>query len=402
MKNAWGRLKRILLLSWITFKKNIVTIVLFSFGYGIAAYFVRAEIIAGRGDIRPTIFLPSLAAIVFGPLIGGFVGGLGNIIYDIINKVIVEHEALKLKHVVGFIANFTGASIVGMLSKKLDWRRENRVFSYRMMKIYIENTVASILGMGFIVALIIGLGLLAIGDINSDIAMKLIAGIAFWNSISSLILIIVQPLYVWLEKRAYIKRVQIRQKTKSVRIVEETRKTPVKIVRAEFLGDGAVEKEWGLLQVSIKNLIGEHMKYRLELIAPDLIIPSVKYSTMIPPDGTDDITFSVYPLDSGERELKLYVKPWPRELSKQKEILEKGYVFSFRLRYTARKDEPEAFRAFLSIISIILLLALAIKSLFSLLSPEETAALLIALIIFSIEIALIVIWYIWKKWRMHL
>ncbi|MEX0568697.1 MAG: hypothetical protein Q6363_005985 [Candidatus Njordarchaeota archaeon] len=383
-----------------TFKKNLLLIIIFSLAYGLTAYFFREEIIAGSGDIRPTIFVPSLAAIVFGPLIGGFIGGIGNLIYDAINKMIIEHEMLKLKHLIGFLANFVGAFIVGLLREKPEISTDESIFSKKMVKVYLKNTFYACLGMGVIVGAIIGFGLWLIGDKSFEVGMIIATGITFWNTLSSMFLLIALPAYFYLEKRAKIRRLKEIQELKTVKAVETPAKSPVIIEKAEFLGTGAIEKEWCLFKISIKNNLNEKMKFRVEIIAPDIIIPSVKYSAMIEPNDSDEITFSIYPLDSGERHLKINIKPWPSDLEKQKEILEQGYTFAYMLKYKAKKDEPETIRAFVSMISILMILAITIKALFSVFNYEEFQVVLIALSVFVTEIALTIIWYIWKKTKL--
>ena len=381
-------------------RKNWIYAIAFAILYGIEAYFVHGELLAGHGDYRPLIFIPSLVAIIFGPLIGGFVGGFGNLINDIINKYLVEKESLHMGHLVGFIANFIGAYIVGLLAREIRSEEYRHPFSKEALRDYIWNTVAACIGMGAITGLIVGLGLWQIGKVPYDIGIGIAGSIMLWNSLFSFILLIVLPLYVIGETRFEAKARAEEEKLMRLHVIRSTPNDLVSIEDGLIVDGKPVEREWFITSLRIKNLANKEMRYRVEIIGPDIIQPSVKYTKRIKPNDYDDITFSLYPLDSGERHLKLRIIPWTESAHEAKEATKLGQELMYELMYKVKPETSTKLNVITSFLGVLALFAFLFKALFDLLSGGRITGLTVALAFFGAEIVLILLWYMWRRYQL--
>lgn len=380
-------------------RKNLLFAIVFALLYGLEAYFVQMELLAGHGDLRPLIFLPSLAGIAFGPMFGGVVGGFGNLISDIITKLYVEKKALHMGHFVGFLANFIGAYVVGLLSVDIDVRKYG-LFSKKSIKDYIWNTIAGCIGMGGVTGFIVGIGLWMIGKVNLEIGIAIAGSIMLWNSLFNLLLLIILPIYGYAEMWYLIKSEKEREYLTKFEIVKKTPNNIVDLEKGEIVEGKPIEREWINTLIRIKNISDTSLRYKIEMIGPDIIQPSVKFSKKLPPGEYDDITFSMYPLDSGERHFRVRILPWTESAEETMHRIKDLPDIIYELKYKAIPETSEKLSALTSFIGVMALLALLFKGIYDLIRTKEVSGLTVAIAFFIAEIILIILWYIWKKYSL--
>ena len=379
-------------------KKNWLFAIVLALVYGLEAYFIQGEILAGHGDYRPLIFIPALAAVVFGPLFGGIVGGFGNLTNDIINKYIVEGKALHIGHLVGFLGNFIGAFVVGLLSVDIRSEQYKSLLDREALKDYTWNVISSSIGLGAITGAIIGFGLWLVGKVPYEIGVSIAGSIMYWNSLFMLLLYVVFPLYAIIEKRNYLKMKKEKEFLRKVEVVKGPEDAFATIEKGEIIEGDPIEREWFIVALRVKNNSAGEQRFRVELIGPDIIQPSVKYTRKIKEGEYDDITFSLYPLGSGERHFRARIIPWVDTLEQVKEnIRQKDNEVLFELKYKAKPEASAKLSSITSMVGMLALLALLFKGIYDLISGGAVTGFTVALAFFFAEIVLIIIWYIWKK-----
>ena len=381
-------------------RKHWFYAIIFALLYGIEAYLLHEEILASHGDYRPLIFIPPLVSIAFGSLVGAVVGGLGNLINDIITKYLVEGKSLHMGHAVGFIANFLGAYVVGLLAKDIRSEQYKSILSKEAIKDYIWNTLAGSLGMGAVTGLIIGLGLWQIGKVPYELGIRIAGSIMFWNSLFMVLLFVTLPLYA-IGERWYLKKMEIEKAIlTSIQVVRRPEAKIADIEKGEVTEGKPIEREWFIASLRIRNLTDKTLRFRVEIIGPDIIQPSVKYTKKLAPGEYDDITFSIYPLDSGERHFRVRVLPWSESVDKVKDVIQEIPETLFELKYKARPETSASLNTITSFLGILALLALLFKGFLDLMSGGPVTGLTVALAFFAAEVVLIIIWYIWRKYQL--
>ncbi|MHA1813338.1 MAG: hypothetical protein ACTSYX_07885, partial [Candidatus Thorarchaeota archaeon] len=97
-------------------------------------YSMNAFLLNGASALFPheeriAIMVPAFAAVVFGPLIGGLGSGIGNLLFDIFEKMVLSQEGLAARHVLGFFANMIGAMVTGFYSQRIIIGEDEPLFS---------------------------------------------------------------------------------------------------------------------------------------------------------------------------------------------------------------------------------------------------------------------------------
>ena len=379
-------------------KENLLFAITFAIFYGIEAFFLNEEAFTGYGQYRPLVFLPALAAIVFGPLVGAFVGGFGNLTNDIIKKMIVQHKPLHIGHLFGFLGNFIGAYVVGVLSIDVDVKSKG-LFSKESFKGYVWDSIAGSIGMGGVTGFIIAFGELAVGKITTIENALIFSGtITFWNSVFMTLLLPMLPLYGYLEKIHLEKKKRKAKELTEIQIAKLEKEAFANLIGGRFIDSLPLEKEWAEMGIKVKNKTNDTMRFRVEIIGPDIIQPSTMYTKKIPPGEIDEVTFSIYPLDKGERHFKVRIVPRSENINKAREIAKKKKDAEFELTYKAEPEESEKLSSLTSIIGLLVIFALLAKTFYEIISAGTiSAGLAISLSLFAAEIALIILWYIWRK-----
>lgn len=384
-------------------KKNLIFLIAFAIFYGVEVLFMNQEAFTGYGQYRPLVFLPALIGVAFGAFSGAFVAGFGNLIYDIINKIFIQHKSLHIGHLIGFIGNFVGGYVVGALAVDIDVSKKG-LFSKESVYDYLWNTFVSALGLGGVTGFIIGFGSYLAGRVATVGDALIFAGtIAAWNSIFMLLLLIVLPLYGYLEKLTIEKKMRNIQELTRIKVKPIAGKNIAEIVSAEVIEDVPIERDWTLMGLTIRNNIDADMRYKIEIVGPDIIDPSTLYTKIIKPGETDKVTFSIYPLDKGEREIKVRLIPWVRDLNKIKSLLEKEKKSETLLVYKAKPEESEKISSLSSIIGILVIFGLLAKAFFDLIKTSSiSVGMSVALSLFVAEVIIILLWYMYKKYSFKL
>jgi len=383
-------------------KKNLLFAIAFTIFYGVEVYFLNQEALTGYGQYRPLVFLPALAAIAFGPLVGAFVGGFGNLTNDVIRKMIVTNKGLHIGHFFGFLGNFFGAYVVGILSVDIDVKSKG-LFSKESLKDYAWNTIAGSVGMGAVTGFIIAFGELAVGKITTlEDALIFSGTITFWNSVFMLLLLPILPLYGYLEKLHIERKERKERELTKIEIKRIDKDTFVNLEGGRFIDSIPLEKEWATMGVKVKNKTDGVLRFRVEIIGPDIIQPSTMFTKKLGPNEVDEVTFSIYPLDKGERHFKLRVVPRSEDIEKAKEIAKQRKDAEFELSYKAEAEESEKLSSLTSIIGLLVIFGLLAKTFYEIISAGSiSVGLAIALSLFIAEIAIIILWYIWKKMQIQ-
>lgn len=380
------------------FKKHLLYLIGFAVFYGVEVLFLNSEAFTGYGQYRPLVFLPALVSVAFGPLSGAFVAGFGNLIYDFINKLIIQGKPLHIGHLIGFMGNFIGGYVVGLLATDIDVKGKGLISRSSLID-YVWNTLASILGLGAVTGFIIGFGSFVVGRVGTVGEALIFAGtITVWNSIFMLTLLLVLPVYGYLEKISIERKEKALRELSKIKIEKPSRGGYVDLTHAEFVDQIPVEKEWALVKLRFKNMHEGDMRYKVELLSADIVKPSYLYTKQLGENEEDEVTFSLYPLDKGERQIKLRVIPWGIKVDEARNLAAEAKWVELRLTYRAKPEESEKLSALSSIIGILVILGLLTKAIYDLINTKAISfGLTVALSLFIAEIAVIVAWYIYKR-----
>ena len=383
--------------AWKDIKENFEFIIAFSFGYAITALFIRQEIVAGIGDYRPLVFLPALASVVFSPIVGALSAGIGNLIIDIINKLVIERESLSLKHLIGFIANFLGGYVSGLLGNKIEVDEKTKLFDQSMLKRYLDNTIAGMVGLGAVTGSIIGVGLFVAGYIDLHKALLVTGGITFWNSVFMISLFFVQPIYVFIAKMRKIQLMTELMRLREGEITPLEPESPIEIIKAEIKGKGAIERDWSILSFTVRNRSDKTLKFRIEMLGMDIIQPSVKFTKTLKPGEEDEITTAIYPLDSGKREVRLKIIPISKQISELEDMMKGRKYFQAKIFYEVKPEFSEKMSAIMSFIGILAIFAFMAKAIYTTITQGLIFELALATGIALAEMGLIILYYLYKK-----
>ncbi len=306
--------------------ENLVISVFLSIIYaGLSALFFNSQFSQGLqfGDVRPVIFFPALVSIMFGPVLGFLAGGFGNLLYDILENVVIEDSQLTLKNLVGFIANSMGGLVTGILAHPKVIKRSKRLSVSEWLKTstlgrLLRNALVAVVGFAIVTGLIIGLGLwIVVPGLSLQTGFEISSSIIYWNAVVLLVTII--PLIVLLEvSDAFFdlrrdQRLEQRRRVKA--IVHDG--MDLEIVSALMPeGDELFLFSWGAIDMVVRNAGEKPQSFRIIAQGTDVFRPAVHSTPMLEPGETDQIYFNVYPLGTGPRRTKMLFSCFDKEIGK--------------------------------------------------------------------------------------
>ena len=359
------------------------------------------------GDIRPAIFFPALVSILFGPIIGMIAGGFGNLLYDIFENIIIEGGSLTIKNLVGFLANLLAGLITGGLAysaydkEDLDLQSLRNNFSIPKLWLLLKNTVASIIGFGFIVGYGIGLGLYLVGVIPFTIGMTVAFNITLWNSIALLVgipTVLVILTITWFYYGRKSLELQEKRRQIDVTIANDF---PIKIVSCEVpVGDELKALEWGAINMLVENPRDTPTRYYFKPLSTDVYKPLVHTTPVLKQGEKDQVYFNVYTFEPKMKTVEIECgiisehshAPYDTIESKGKILL--TYEVSSSLH--AIIHNVMNFAVFIGLLSS---LALVSMNLYYTGSLTPSPSLVIVLIIIFIEFLFVYVYYWSKKTR---
>ncbi len=309
----------------LTLENFVISIFLSIIYAGLSALFFNSQFSQGLqfGDVRPVIFFPALVSIMFGPVLGFFAGGFGNLLYDILENVVMEDSKLTLKNLVGFIANATGGLITGILAHPKVIKQSKRLSIGEWLKSstlgrLFRNALVAVVGFGIVTGLIIGVGLwIVIPDLSLRTGLEIASSIVYWNSL--VLLITVAPLIVLLEVSDAIfdmrrdQRLEQRRRIKAI-VHDGMDLEVISAVMPE--GDELFLFSWGAIDMVVKNTGTKPRSFRVVAQGTDVFRPSVHSTPLLEPGETDQIYFNVYPLGTGPRRTKMSFSCFDKEVKK--------------------------------------------------------------------------------------
>lgn len=374
--------------------------------YSLNALFIgKAKLFAGHGEVRMFIFIPAITAVWFGPVVGGLVGGFGNLLIDIIDDVILSGESLEISNFIGFLANLIGAYITGVLRDPLEVTKGESIISPRQIVKYIRNTIAAIIGMGVVTGEIIGLGLYAAGYFPSpEIGFILAWEITKINSMFLLIAMVPVQIFVTAFEKHRIKTYHEQADlTRKPIMVEGPKDSLIEIRRFRVAGDGLIQEKWGLIEMVLKNNSNASLQYRIELNSDDKIDPSVSYTRVLKSGEEDEKYFKIYPFDDGVREMDIFIKPWMDSISLLEENFGKNLTYHYKYRYRVMAPLSDKFQGVISFVTMLAFIGVTISALQSVLgtiSGIKATYFGLAIAIVIVEFIILIAYYMRLKRRL--
>lgn len=110
----------------------------------------------GNAEFRLRIFVPALAAIIYGPLTGGLTAGIGNLLIDTYGVVTGSIDTLGFDRILGSLANFVGGYLTGWFARKAR-SEDGKIVKVKYIPAY---TMATIIGLALVRGTLIGYGIL--------------------------------------------------------------------------------------------------------------------------------------------------------------------------------------------------------------------------------------------------
>ncbi|MBD3191870.1 MAG: hypothetical protein GF308_14580 [Candidatus Heimdallarchaeota archaeon] len=393
-------------------KRNLMLIIAISLLYAMNVFAI-GEIkllptTEGGGELRPFIFIPALASIIFGPLVGSFSAGFGNILIDILQDVIIEHDTLDLGNLAGFIGNFVGAGVVGLLAWRLKFDKDDRIiFSGKHWLRYIQNTIAGTLGLGLVCGEIIGLLRIAFNVSTWSIGNLISTSIFYHNSLFLLFSLIPLQIIVGFYEKIRSKRyANAIHDSQNVKLLEEPENPPAIIEAFEINPgvklDGLVKGEWSQIKMIVRNNTPLPMAFRLEINCEDRIDPSVAYTPVLNPGDQDEKFFQINPFNDSTRIFTVYIKSWAKTYNELTYVAQIGSSVRYRYTYDALTPFEHHFNSFTNFLAICSFAVLALNSVrtiygnFDLTNLENARYFIWSMVVIAIEIVFVFAWYTFR------
>lgn len=392
-------------------KKNLILIVVMSFLYAINSFAIGEikllpNAVDGGGELRPFIFIPALASIIFGPIVGSFSAGIGNLLIDFVQDRLLQGDILDLGNFAGMVGNFLGAAVVGFLAWRLKFEKDDKViFSGKIWLRYLQNAVAAIVGMGLVTGETIGLLRAAFLKSTWEVGNIIATSIFFSNSLFLAITIIPLQLVIGSYEKIQAKRYdKALHNSKNVTLLEEPDKSPALIEKFVIIPgagtDGLVKGEWSQIEMTLRNNTSIPMTYRLEINCEDRINPSVTYTKLLKPQETDEKFFQINPFNDANRVFTVYIKSWSPTFKELTEVSDIGLSVRYRYTYNALtpfEHQFNFFMKFLSICSFGIFVFNVIRSIYSEVgTPFLDQYFIWSMIVCGVEILIVFGWYIYK------
>ncbi|NHK31350.1 MAG: hypothetical protein FK730_08365 [Asgard group archaeon] len=392
-------------------KKNLILIVVMSLLYAINSFAIgeikllpNAE--NGGGELRPFIFIPALASIIFGPIVGSFSAGIGNLLIDFVQDRLIQGDILDLGNFAGMVGNFLGAAVVGFLAWRLKFDKDDKVIlSGKIWLRYLQNAVAAIVGMGLVTGETIGLLRVAFQKSTWEVGNIIATSIFFSNSLFLVITIIPLQLVIGFYEKIRAKRYdKALHNSKNVTLLEEPDKPPALIEKFIIIPgagtDGLVKGEWSQIEMVLRNNTNVPMTFRLEINCEDRINPSVTYTKLLKSQEIDEKFFQINPFNDADRVFTVYIKSWSPTFKQLTEVSDIGLSVRYRYTYNALtpfEHQFNFFMKFLSICSFGIFVFNIIRSIYSEVGTDFIDQYFIwAMIVCGVEVLIVFGWYIYK------
>jgi len=322
----------------------------------------NVTLFGGHGELRVFIFIPALAALWFGGPIGALTAGLGTLLLDIINNVIINGEPLDLGNLISFLGNVMGAFFVGMAGESLDVDAETNIVKDKFTSV-VWNTIVSVLGMGIFLGSFIGLGLFAVGVVPTvELGLGIAGSIVFWNSLFIVVAMIpIQLLVLFWERRRARKRLEVIKASSTFKVMAKPDKSLLEISQVEVLGeDGLVNDDHEILRLTLKNKLPVNMSWRIEVNAEDQI-DLIEVDDLAPEQEVKK-DVSIYLFDDGVKTVTFYPKP-KTKLDDAMKYYDPTNPPCYKFAYKVLPEPGESFRIFGSFILVLTLLSAVIGAL---------------------------------------
>lgn len=270
----------------------------------------------GTAEFRLGIFIPALAAIVFGPLNGGLIAGVGNLLIDAYNVLDGTTPEYDLSRLLGAVANFIGAYFTGWVAQQVRGRTKEHdtLINWRYVLPY---TVASILGMGLLTG--IGIGYLIVYSylhFSLNAAMSISLTIFFYNSVVLIVFIPISLAVYWslAKYKAFIFAI-VDKKNRKIKVFKTLEAISIKNI---LLPKHSLwSEQWSPLTVTIRNNLKREHRFVFESVGNCAIYPTIDVSPPIQPKASFTQTFYVMPRQEESVSIRILVHPEENETFKQ-------------------------------------------------------------------------------------
>ncbi len=402
MENAAYEEERVRFFDW----KIVVLVAII---YSMNAFLFESASRLFPHEERVTIMVPALASVLFGPVIGALGSGFGNLLLDIFEKMVLSSEGLAPRHAIGFLGNLVGGAVTGLYSRRLVVKRDDPILSGQNLVLVLRNTLASILGMAVVTGVIIGYGRWLLGLVNMD-TYDLTRGVGLAGAIitnNGFVLLVsmipLQILFLYVERHRVRAYEQQLHQSLTMRPISKPARSPIEVQEFRGVGRGFVLRSWSGLRLKVHNKLDFPMRYRIEVRAQDHVDPSVLYTEIIPPGGSDVCDLQLYPFDDADRKIQLVFRPWVDDAATLKRVFEEDVAFPFEYTYSVMLPGNRRFKVLVSLVGIMAMLAAvaqALRNLQAAMVGQTTSSFVAFLVTAGVviaEVLVVVIWYLMRK-----
>ncbi len=318
----------------------------------------------GTAEFRIGIFIPALAAIVFGPFNGAIIAGVGNIFIDVYSVLSGDITQFDTSRLLGALSNFIGAYFTGWVAKKIR-RTRGEYETLINWRFIIPYTMASILGLALVTGISIGyIVVYHYLHLPFDISMSIALTIFFYNSIVIIVFIPLSLLTYWVLSKVKIIMFKIhdnRNRNLSIfKAIED-----IKVQNVILPEHSIWNNQWTPLTVKIKNNLGKNHKFVFETVGNCNIYPSMDNSPIINPNHEFTQTFYVMPRN--EKMIKLRCLIHTDDKIKFKQQYSKKSIININATATSTRD-TDSLTQFSSVNIIVFIISILWNNVYSLIN----------------------------------
>ena len=258
----------------------------------------------GNAEFRLGIFVPALAAIIYGPLTGGLTAGIGNLLIDTYGVVTGSIDTLGFDRILGSLANFVGGYLTGWFARKAR-SEDGKIVKVKYIPAY---TMAAIIGLALVTGTLIGYGILyGYSQLPLSVAESVFEAIFFYNSTVLFVMMFVSLMTYEFFNGIQQKRFESRDERNRELTVEYAEKG-VKISKLELSDHSLWVDEWNPLKITVKNTEKSPTSFKFEMVSDALVFPQIDRSNSLNPGEKYIQTFYIHPKQKRQIRMRFHVK----------------------------------------------------------------------------------------------
>ena len=283
--------------------------------------------------VDASIFVPAIASILFGKLIGAagaaggqFVSSAGSsIITRTSSTASVPLTGLNLASLLNMVSSFVSAYVVGSLTEKPSVQWDSFMSRFTSLDTYsrlFQNTLGSVIGFGMVGSLLSQYSITLESGQGLDTATANFVQTFFLNSA---ILVIFIPITLLLyELGDVFVQVRAHTKDKSLRKLAKTpeKEDAVTIISARLLETALTQDSWTPVQVKIRAKLDGENVYKIEAISTANYYPAFDSTKPLKPGEIWEQKFFIMPAKQKNVDFKIRITPQLTNEADQENIKE--------------------------------------------------------------------------------